>query len=52
MIGAVSTDGYTFDESASVVDGRFVGLALDEDNESDLTDTRIAAWTDEIKPQL
>ena len=52
MIGAVSTDGYTFDESTSVVDGKFVGLALDEDNESDKTDERIAAWVDEIKPSL
>jgi flavodoxin I len=52
MVGAVSTDGYSFDESASVVDGKFVGLALDEDNESDKTDGRIAAWVEEIKPLL
>lgn len=52
MVGAVSTDGYSFDESASVVDGKFVGLALDEDNESDKTDGRIAAWAEEIKPLL
>lgn len=52
MIGAVSTDGYTFDESTAVVNGKFVGLALDEDNESDKTDERIAAWVEEIKPLL
>lgn len=52
IIGAVSTDGYTFDESASVVDGKFVGLALDEDNESDKTDSRIAAWVEAIRPEL
>lgn len=52
MIGSVSTDGYTFDESASVVDGRFVGLALDEDNESEKTTERIAAWVEDIKPNL
>lgn len=52
MIGATSTDGYTFDESTSVVDGEFVGLALDEDNESDKTDDRIAAWVETIKPEL
>lgn len=52
IVGSVSTDGYTFDESASVVDGRFVGLALDEDNESDKTDDRIEAWVEEIKPNL
>lgn len=52
MIGSVSTDGYTFDDSTAVVDGKFVGLALDEDNESDKTDERIAAWVEAIKPDL
>lgn len=52
MIGSVSTDGYTFDDSAAVVDGKFVGLALDEDNESGKTDERIAAWIEIIKPDL
>lgn len=52
MIGSVPTDGYTFDDSAAVVDGKFVGLAIDEDNESDMTDGRIAAWIGTIKPEL
>jgi len=44
IVGEVSTDGYTFDDSAAVVDGKFVGLALDEVNEDDKTDARIDAW--------
>ena len=52
VIGAVATDGYTFDESESVVDDKFVGLALDEVNEDGKTDERIDAWVDEIKPNL
>ncbi len=44
LIGKVSTDGYTFDSSASADGGEFVGLAIDEMNESDKTDGRIAAW--------
>lgn len=52
FVGAVSTDGYTFDDSESVVDGKFVGLALDEVNESDKTDERIDAWIEAIKPEL
>ncbi len=44
LVGAVSTDGYTFDDSDAVVDGAFVGLALDDVNEDDKTDERIAAW--------
>ena len=52
VIGAVATDGYTFDDSESVVDGKFVGLALDEVNEDSKTDERIDNWVAEIKPSL
>ena len=52
VIGAVSTDGYTFDDSESVVDDHFVGLALDEVNEDDKTDERIDAWVAQIQPSL
>jgi flavodoxin I len=45
MVGNnVSTDGYTFDDSESVVDGHFIGLALDDVNEDDKTEERINAW--------
>lgn len=52
LIGQVPTDGYTFDDSASVVDGQFVGLAIDEVNEGDKTDSRIDSWVAEIKEKL
>lgn len=52
VIGAVPTDGYTFDDSEAVVDGQFVGLALDDVNEDDQTEGRIDAWLETIKPQL
>lgn len=52
VIGAVATEGYTFDDSESVVDGKFVGLALDEVNEDSKTDERIDAWVKEILPGL
>lgn len=52
VIGAVATEGYTFDDSESVVDGKFVGLALDEVNEDSKTDERIVAWVTEILPGL
>lgn len=44
MVGSVSTDGYTYDDSEAVVDGKFVGLALDDVNEDDKTGSRIDAW--------
>ena len=52
VVGAVPVDGYTFDSSDAVVDGHFVGLALDEVNESDKTDARIDAWAAAITPSL
>ena len=52
LVGEVATDGYTYDDSAAVVDGKFVGLALDDINEDDKTDNRIDAWIEQIKGSL
>ena len=52
FVGAVSTDGYTYDDSEAVVDGQFVGLALDEVNEDDKTAERIQAWVETLKGVL
>ena len=51
-VGYWSTDGYEFTESQSVRDGKFVGLALDEDNQSDLTEERIKAWVAQLKQEF
>ena len=50
--GGVSVDGYTFESSTAVVDGCFVGLAIDDVNESDLTDGRIGAWAEAVKAEI
>lgn len=50
VVGFWSTDGYDFDESTATVDGEFVGLALDEDNQDDLTNQRIVKWIEQISP--
>lgn len=52
IIGATSTDGYSFDESTAVRDGKFVGLALDYDNQDSLSVDRITAWANQILPEL
>lgn len=52
VVGFWPTDGYTFEASKSIVDDQFVGLVLDEDNQSDQTDERIEAWLEQIKPDL
>ena len=48
IIGQVDPQGYDFDDSTALVNGKFVGLPLDEDNESDLTDSRVDKWIDEL----
>lgn len=52
FIGTVSTDGYNFSDSDAVVDGKFIGLPLDDVNEDDKTDGRIDAWIAAISPNL
>ena len=52
FVGAVEVDGYTFGDSEAVIDGKFIGLPLDEVNEDDKTDTRIEAWIAAISPNL
>ena len=48
-MGAVSAEDYSFEKSTSIRDGKFVGLPLDEVNESEKTDRRIADWLELLK---
>ena len=52
IVGQTSTDGYTFDESTAVVDGKFLGLVLDEENQADESDDRIAKWCEQLKKEF
>merc|ERR1711972_590948 len=47
MLGYVSADGYQHSESKSVLDGKFLGLPCDQDNEFDMTEGRVKAWMDQ-----
>ena len=51
-IGHWSTDGYEHTTSKAVKNGKFVGLAIDEDNQSDLTDERVKIWVTQIKKEF
>jgi flavodoxin I len=52
VVGWWPTDGYNFEASKSVYDGKFLGLVIDEDNQKDLTAGRIAQWVSLIKPEF
>ena len=52
FIGAVPDADYTYSSSIAVTDRNFVGLAIDDINESDKTDERVTAWTEKLKTEL
>jgi flavodoxin I len=51
-VGYWQTDGYDFNDSKALRNGKFVGLAIDEDNQSDLTQERIKAWVNQLKKEF
>lgn len=52
VVGAWPTVGYEFKTSLAVIDDKFVGLALDLDNQSALTEERVDAWLKQIAPDF
>ncbi len=52
LIGLTSTDGYGHSGSRGQDGDMFLGLALDEDNESGKTDARIECWVAQLKSEF
>lgn len=52
FVGAVDDSDYTYSASVAAADGKFVGLALDDVNESDRTDDRVSAWVAQLEADL
>jgi flavodoxin I len=52
VVGFTSTSGYDFSESKAAIEESFVGLVIDEDNQSELSDERIAAWCESIAQSI
>lgn len=44
FIGSMDQSGYMFSNSLACIDGKFIGLAIDENNEGNLTGSRIDEW--------
>ena len=49
VVGFTSIEGYDFEISLAVKDGRFVGLAIDEVNQPELTEERIKNWVEDLR---
>ena len=52
LVGQVDASAYSYDDSESVIDGKFMGLALDINEEDAKTEERISNWLDDIRPLL
>lgn len=52
IVGQVEPEGYDFEYSRALIDGKFVGLPLDDDYEPELTEERIINWVEMLKPHL
>lgn len=50
IVGSWPNEGYEFDHSEALRDDKFVGLALDLDNQSGLTEERLNTWLGQIAP--
>lgn len=48
VIGQVSAEGYDFDHSEAIVNGEFVGLPLDSNNQSGMTEDRVKEWVNNL----
>jgi flavodoxin long chain len=49
VVGFTPIEGYDFEISLAIKDDQFVGLAIDDVNQPELTDIRIKNWVDELK---
>ena len=52
LVGMWPNEGYEFDDSAALMGDKFLGLSLDEDNQSELTPERVKAWVAQLKDEF
>ncbi|MCB9014481.1 MAG: flavodoxin [Lentimicrobiaceae bacterium] len=52
VVGFWPTKGYSYYFSTAERDGKFVGLAIDEDSQPELTSERISKWVEQLKTEL
>lgn len=49
IVGETSTEGYHFESSKALKNGKFQGLILDQENQARLTSERVKEWVAQIK---
>jgi len=52
IVGFTSVQGYTFENSRAVKGDKFMGLAIDLENQGVLTDERISSWISQLRTEF
>ncbi len=52
LVGAWPVDGYTFEFSEAAFDDQFVGLVIDEENQEEMTVSRVNKWVEQLKQEF
>lgn len=52
IVGEWPTSGYHFDTSKSIINNKFIGLAIDEDRQPELTEIRVQKWINQIQSEM
>lgn len=52
IAAGVSTEGFEYEHTESVVDDHFIGLVIDEVNQPEMTDKRIESWCELVKDEI
>ncbi|WP_321332489.1 flavodoxin [uncultured Bacteroides sp.] len=51
IVGLTSPEGYTFNHSQAVKEGKLLGLAIDVDSQPEKTDERVTNWVAQLKKE-
>lgn len=52
LVGFTSSEGYEFESSRALREGRFLGLAIDYENQGSMNKQRVAGWIDQLKKEF
>jgi flavodoxin I len=52
IVGFTLTQGYTFESSKAVKGDKFMGLAIDFENQGSMTDERISTWINQLRSEF
>ncbi len=53
VVGNWPTDGYEFEASKALIDeNTFIGLCIDEDRQSELTEERVTKWVNQLSDEM